>query len=54
MGKLATEAFGPIGIGWGYKVVEERFDNTATVTLINGDKENGKLPIYMIDNGTIV
>ena len=26
MVKKATEVFGPIGIGWGYKVTEERFD----------------------------
>jgi len=54
MVKLATDALGPIGVGWGYRVVEERFDNTAPVTLINGDKAAGKLPVYMMDNGNIV
>jgi len=26
MVKRATETFGPVGIGWGYEIVEERFD----------------------------
>ncbi len=35
----ATELFGPIGIGWGYSVVEERFDNGAPlVEKLYGDK----------------
>lgn len=24
--KMATETFGPVGIGWGYEILEERFD----------------------------
>lgn len=24
--KMATEIFGPVGIGWGYEIIEERFD----------------------------
>lgn len=27
----ATEVFGPIGIGWGYEIVEERFDTGAAI-----------------------
>lgn len=45
MVKLATEAFGPIGIGWGYDVVEERFDNTSPLTV------DGQI---LMDNGSIV
>lgn len=29
MFKKATEIFGPVGIGWGYEIDEERFDNCA-------------------------
>lgn len=28
----ATEVFGPIGIGWGYEIIEERFDEGAPIT----------------------
>lgn len=31
MVKLATESLGPIGEGWGYKILEERFDNTKPI-----------------------
>lgn len=31
MVKLATESLGPIGEGWGYRIIEERFDNTKPV-----------------------
>lgn len=31
MVKLATEALGPIGEGWGYKILEERFENTKPI-----------------------
>ena len=54
MVKLATDVLGPIGIGWGYRVIEERFDNTQPIILINGDKDKGVLPVYMTDNGAIV
>lgn len=54
MVKLATNAFGPIGVGWGYRVVEERFDNTAPIVLINGDKASSKPPVYMMDGDRIV
>lgn len=29
MFKKATEIFGPVGIGWGYEIAEERFDDCA-------------------------
>ena len=52
MVKLATEVLGPIGEGWGFSVVEERFDNTAPMVVKAGnDKE---MPVYMMDNGAIV
>lgn len=54
MVKLATDVLGPIGIGWGYRVLEERFDNTVPIVLIEGDKSQGKPPVYMMDNGAIV
>lgn len=54
MVKLATKALGPIGVGWGYSVVEERFDNTAPIVLVNGDKDNGVMPVYMMDGDNIV
>ncbi|MDC0637470.1 hypothetical protein OAP25_02095 [Flavobacteriaceae bacterium] len=31
MVKLATESLGPIGETWGYKILEERFDNTRPI-----------------------
>jgi len=52
MVKKATEALGQIGIGWGYSVIEERFDNTAPIVLKKGS--GSELPVYMTDNGAIV
>ena len=54
MVKLATDALGPIGIGWGYTVVEERFDNGAPIVLIQASDTPDKLPVYMMDGGNIV
>ncbi|WP_409287497.1 Rad52/Rad22 family DNA repair protein [Pseudomonas guariconensis] len=34
----ATEVFGPVGIGWGWKVLEERFDDGHEVFAGEGDK----------------
>ena len=34
----ATEMFGPVGIGWGWKVLEERFDDGHEVFSGEGDK----------------
>lgn len=34
----ATEMFGPVGIGWGWKVLEERFDEGHEVFAGEGDK----------------
>ncbi|MGJ3438639.1 hypothetical protein AAZU54_01420 [Pseudomonas sp. Je.1.5.c] len=34
----ATEMFGPVGIGWGWKVLEERFDDGHEVFAGEGDK----------------
>ncbi|NIE73043.1 hypothetical protein F3J45_00995 [Pantoea sp. Ap-967] len=34
----ATELFGPVGIGWGWKVVEERFDEGHEIYTGEGDK----------------
>lgn len=34
----ATEMFGPVGIGWGWKVLEERFDDGHEVFTGEGDK----------------
>lgn len=39
MVKLATEALGPIGECWGYKILEERFDNTKPVMLMEDNKK---------------
>jgi hypothetical protein len=36
MAKVATELFGPIGIGWGYEVAEERYENTRPV-MVRGE-----------------
>lgn len=49
---LATEVLGPIGESWGFGVVEERFDNTAPIVLRPGTDKD--LPVYLIDNGSIV
>lgn len=54
MVKLATEVLGPIGIGWGYRVIEERFDNGKPVVLIQAANTDNNLPVYMMDNGSIV
>lgn len=34
----ATELFGPVGIGWGWKIVEERFDEGHEIFTGEGDK----------------
>ncbi|WP_236237670.1 hypothetical protein [Pseudomonas faucium] len=34
----ATELFGPVGIGWGWKVIEERFDDGHEIYAGEGDK----------------
>lgn len=35
--KRATEVFGPVGIGWGWRVVEERFDQGGEIRNDKGD-----------------
>tara|TARA_Y100000590_G_C15724307_1_gene1014624 strand:- start:602 stop:1369 length:768 start_codon:yes stop_codon:yes gene_type:complete len=51
MVKLATKSLGPIGQGWGYEVIEERFDNTKPLMIkIPGKKESE----ILLDNGQIV
>lgn len=35
--RAATEQFGPVGMGWGYKILEERFDKGAPVFSASGD-----------------
>ena len=54
MVKLATDVLGPIGEGWGYSVIEERFDNGAPIVLIQSANSESKLPVYMLDDGKIV
>jgi hypothetical protein len=54
MVKLATEVLGPIGVGWGYRIVSERMDNGKPIILIVGNESQKELPIYMMDNGSIV
>lgn len=39
MVKLATESLGPIGEGWGYKIIEERLDNTKPVMMKGTDNK---------------
>lgn len=34
--KKATEIFGSVGIGWGYDILEERYDDAGTFTLKEG------------------
>lgn len=34
----ATELFGPVGIGWGWKIIEERFDDGHEIFTGEGDK----------------
>lgn len=34
----ATQIFGPVGIGWGWKILEERFDKGAEIFAGEGDK----------------
>lgn len=34
----ATELFGPVGIGWGWKIIEERFDDGHEIYSGEGDK----------------
>lgn len=34
----ATELFGPVGIGWGWRIVEERFDEGHEIFIGEGDK----------------
>lgn len=35
--KKATEAFGPVGLGWGWRVVEERFDKGGDIRKDTGE-----------------
>lgn len=37
MVRRATETFGPVGIGWGWKVVEERFDQGGEIRSDKGE-----------------
>lgn len=49
MVKLATEQLGPIGEGWGYKIIEDRFDDTRpAMTKIND------APAMLMDGENIV
>ena len=50
MVKLATESLGPIGEGWGYKIIEERLDNTKPIMMKDQD---GKMAILK-DGDSIV
>ncbi|UQI33053.1 hypothetical protein M3M50_10630 [Pseudomonas bijieensis] len=34
----ATELFGPVGIGWGWKIIDERFDEGHEIYIGEGDK----------------
>ncbi|KPA87326.1 Rad52/22 family double-strand break repair protein [Pseudomonas asplenii] len=36
----ATEVFGPVGIGWGWRVVEERFDEGHEIFIGEGEKRS--------------
>jgi hypothetical protein len=36
----ATELFGPVGIGWGWKIIEERFDEGHEIYIGEGDKRS--------------
>jgi hypothetical protein len=36
MVSLATRSLGPIGKGWGYKILEERLDNTKPIMTVEG------------------
>lgn len=54
MVKMVSEELGPVGVGWGYKILEERFDKTKPIVMIEGDKVNGVMPVYMMDGGDIV
>jgi len=40
MFKEATSIFGPIGIGWGFKVLEERWDDGAMIVVKVNETEN--------------
>lgn len=40
MAKKATEAFGPIGIGWGYEILEERQDDAGPIMSKDENPEN--------------
>ena len=39
MVKLATESLGPIGVNWGYSVVDDRFDETAPAMIRKPDQK---------------
>jgi hypothetical protein len=38
MARKATELFGPVGLGWGWKIIEERFDDGHEIFAGEGDK----------------
>ena len=48
--KRATEMFGPCGDGWGYDVIEERFDNGANLGFFPGTE----IPVYQVNHVIIL
>ena len=49
MVKLATEALGPIGKGWGYRILEDRMDNTKPIMI-----DEGGVKVILKDGNDIV
>ena len=58
--RKATEAFGALGIGWGYEVLEERWDNGALIPIKQDDETTRleqskthtiKLKLWFMQNG---
>ena len=52
MVKLATSALGPIGIGWGYKVIVDRMDETKPCMINQGSATTQ--PVFMVIDGKTV
>lgn len=47
--KRATEIFGPCGIGWGYEIVEERYDYAGPIYAERTEKDGSKTIEHVTD-----
>jgi len=58
MVSLVTESLGPIGEGWGYKVIEDRMDNTKPIMILEDGKKimlrDGENIVWEVDHTILI